>query len=353
MGASTALRRVVAGFIVFAFILAIAWIGYLSFGCPALDALYMVVVTVFGIGYGEFCPVTDGERWFTMFVIVTGTGSVLFTFGGVIQLMTEGELHRALDQRRKSRDIAEMRDHVIICGYNHIGQVLAHQLRLAERPFVIVEDDISALTLAEEAGCRVCQGLATDEQTLLLARVDKAQALATVLPDDADNLFITLTARGLNGELVILARGDVPSTEKKLRQAGADHVVLPATISGMQMANLITQPTAVDFLAQNSERRRLNEMLGHLDLQMDELKISEGSALDGLTVAEIEIKGKGIFMVIAVRRADGSTVTRPDSSVTMRAGDALIVLGHTGDMPQFTRRYDVSHASRYRAGARG
>jgi voltage-gated potassium channel len=153
--------------------------------------------------------------------------------------------------------------------------------------------------------------------------------------------------------LVILARGDVPSTEKKLRQAGADHVVLPATISGMQMANLITQPTAVDYLAQNTERQRLNEMLSHLELQMDELTISEGSALDGLTIAEIEVKGKGIFMVIALRHADGTTVTRPEPSEILRAGDALIVLGHAGDMPQFTRRYDVSHASRYRAGARG
>ncbi|MBM4201886.1 MAG: potassium channel family protein, partial [Gammaproteobacteria bacterium] len=252
MGSSKALRRVVAGFIVFGFILSIAWIGYQSFGCQPLDALYMVVITVFGIGYGEFCPITDTGRWFTMFVIVTGTGSVLFTFGGFIQLMTEGELHRALDQRRKTRDIAGLHDHIVICGYNHIGQVLARQLLAAERPFVIVEESSQALTLAEEAGYRVCQGLATDEQTLLLARVDHARVLATVLPDDADNLFITLTARGLNSELVILARGDVPSTEKKLRQAGADHVILPATISGMQMANLITQPSAVDYLAQNT-----------------------------------------------------------------------------------------------------
>jgi voltage-gated potassium channel len=129
LGASTALRRVVAGFVIFAFIVSIAWIGYLSFGCRPLDALYMVVVTVFGIGYSEFCPITDSGRWFTMFVIVTGTGSVLFTFGGFIQLMTEGELHRALDQRRKTRDIAGLQDHVVICGFNHTGQVLARQLQ--------------------------------------------------------------------------------------------------------------------------------------------------------------------------------------------------------------------------------
>jgi voltage-gated potassium channel len=351
LGTSKALRRVVAGFIVFAFILSVAWIGYLSFDCKPLDALYMVIITVFGIGYGEFCPITDSGRAFTMFVIVAGTGSVLFTFGGFIQLMTEGELHRALDQRRKTRDIAGLRDHVVICGYNHIGQVLAKQLKLADRPFVIVEENSQALTLAEEAGYRVCQGLATDEETLLLALVDHAKVLATVLPDDADNLFITLTARGLNRELVILARGDVPSTEKKLRQAGADHVILPATISGMQMANLITQPTAVDFLRQSTERQRLNEMLVHLELQMDEMTVSEGSALDGLTIAEIEVKGKGIFMVIALRRVDGNTVTRPEAGEILRAGDALIVLGQAGDMPRFPRRYAVAQPSRYRAGA--
>ena len=128
---------------------------------------------------------------------------------------------------------------------------------------------------------------------------------------------------------------------------------MPATISGMQIANLITQPTAVDYLAQSTERQRLNEMLSHLELQMDELTISEGSALDGLTIAEIEVKGKGIFMVIALRRSDGSTMTRPEPNTRLQGGDALIVMGHAGDMPQFTRRYDVAHPSRYRAGARG
>lgn len=352
LSASQAPRRVMAGFLVFTFNLTVAWLGYLSYGCRPLDALYMVIITVFGIGYGEYCPITDASRWFTMLVIVVGTGSVLFTFGGCIQLMAEGEFQRALDQRRKTRDIASLRDHVVICGFNHIGQVLASQLKQAEQSFVIVEESSQALTMAEEAGYRVCQGQATDEQTLLLAGVDHAKYLATVLPGDADNLFITLTARGLNRELIILSRGDVPSTEKKLRQAGADHVILPAGISGMQMANVITRPTAVDFLEQTTERKRLNELLAHVELQMDELTVAEGSGLEGLSIADIKVTGKDVFMVIALRRPDGSTLNQPAATETLRAGDALVVLGRTGDMPLYARRYGIAHTSRYRAGAR-
>jgi voltage-gated potassium channel len=353
MTESRAVRRVLSGAATFAAILAMAWIGYMHLGCHALDAIYMVVITIFGIGYGEYCPISEGGRIFTIFVIVSGTSSVLFTFGGFIQMMTEGELHRVLDQRRKTRDIASLRGHVVICGYNHIGQVLAHQLKSADRPFVIVDPDEQALILAEESGYRVCEGVATDEQTLMSAGVERAQVLATVLPSDADNLFITLTARGLNRELIIVARGDVPSTEKKLRQAGADHVVLPATISGMRMANLITQPSAVDFLKQSGERQRLNEMLGHLELQMDELTVSQGSELDGATIGDIEVKGKGIFLVVALRQLDGEIITQPEPSKILGAGDTLIVVGHAGDIPQFSRLYQVSHASRYRTGVRG
>lgn len=353
MSPSKALRRVVAGVTGFATILALAWIGYMHFGCRALDAVYMVIITIFGIGYGELCPISDTGRIFTIFVIVSGTSSVLYTFGGFIQMMTEGELQRVLDQRRKTRDIAGLRGHVVICGYNHIAQVLAHQLGTVDREFVVVDEEKQSLIHADEAGYRVCEGAATDESTLLAAGVERASVLATVLPSDADNLFITLTARGLNRELIIVARGDLPSTEKKLRQAGADHVVLPATISGMRIANLITQPSAVDYLKQNTERQRLNEMLGHLELQMDELTVSEGSELDGITVGDIEVKGKGIFIVVALRKSDGEVVTHPEPTQPLGAGDALIVVGHTGDMPQFSRRYQVSHTSRYRTGVRG
>ncbi|MFO1419223.1 MAG: potassium channel protein [Methylotetracoccus sp.] len=349
----TPVRRVATGFALFGMVFAVAWVGYLGFGCHPLDSLYMVVITIFGIGYGEFCPTTDEARLFTVFVIVAGTLSVLFTFGGVIQMMTEGELHRVLDQRRKTRDIAGLTEHIIICGFNHIGQVLAQQLKAAQRQVVIVDEDGQELQLAEELGYRVCQGDPKDEKTLSLAGVERAKALATVLPDDAQNLFITLTARGLNREMTILARGDVPATEKKLRQAGADHIILPAAISGMRMANLITQPSAIDFLRQSGEREQLNEMLGHIELQIDELTVSEGSALDGLSIGDIDVSGKGAFIVVAVRRAGGEVVTHPAAEERVRGGDVIIVLGHQGDIPQFARRYDVSHPSRYRTGARG
>jgi voltage-gated potassium channel len=346
------LRRVLIGLISFAAVIVVSWFGYIALGCRSLDAIYMVIITIFGIGYQEFCPMSETSRMFTIFVIVAGTSSVLFTFGGVIQMMTEGELNRIIAQRHKTRDIANLAGHTIICGYNHIGQILAQQLEKEAEKFVIVEASSERLTSAEELGYRVCQGLATDEQVLVSAGIERAKALATVLPDDADNLFITLSARGLNQSLTILARGDIPSTDKKLRQAGADHVILPAIISGMRMANLITQPTAVDFLRQNAERDRLNEMLAHLHLQMSELTVAEGTDLAGLTIADMEVRGKGIFIIVALRRGGGDIIIQPEADLVVDGGDTLIVLGHEGSIPQFTQRHNISHPSRYKTGVR-
>ncbi|NET09955.1 MAG: TrkA family potassium uptake protein, partial [Symploca sp. SIO2B6] len=184
---------------------------------------------------------------------------------------------------------------------------------------------------------------ATDEALLHEVRIDHARALATVLPDDATNVFISLTARELNPELTILARGERPSTEKKLRLAGADHIVLPDTISGLRMANLLTRPTAIDFLNQPEERSYLNDLLGQIDVQLDELRIPERSPLVGKTVREIEVRGKGAFIVVAIRLSTGQTIVRPSPSQALHSHDVLIVLGHQIDIPQFAKRYGLGN----------
>lgn len=346
---SSPLRRILVGAVFFSITLLVAVIGYTFFHCPLFTAIYMVVITVFGVGYGEACPVQSlAERFFTILVIVAGYASAAYIVGGFIQMIAEGEIKQVLEQRRKTKDIASLEQHTIICGYGRIGQVLAHKLADTEQPFVVVDQNLERLTSAEEMGYRVCQGNATEEQVLETAGIDRAKVLATVLPDDATNVFITLTARGLNPRLTIVARGELPTTEKKLLQAGANHVVSPANISGMRMATLITHPNTIQFLDQNEDRSRLNELLAQIDVQVDELNIPRDSPLAGGTIADLEVRGKGTFIVVALRKSSGEIMTHPDHAVQIDSGDTVIVLGHRGDIPNFRRLYNMKRKLRYR-----
>jgi len=325
-------------------------LGYTLFGCTFFDAIYMVVITIFGIGYGEFCPISPAERVFTIFVIIAGVISAAFIVGGFVQVVTEGEIHRALDSRRKTKDIAQLDHHAIVCGYGRIGQVLARKLVDAHHPFVVIDNNSDRIASAEAMGYRVCQGNASDEQVLQAAGLERAKVLATVLPDDAINVFITLTARGLNPNLMIVARGEVPTTENKLRLAGANHVISPASISGLRMANLITHPNTIEFLDQSEERTRLNELLAQIDVQVDELTVPHNSPLGGRTIADLEIRGKGTFIVVALRRREGDLLTHPSHEEILQSGDTVIVLGHTGDIPKFSRLYEMKRLPRHRGG---
>ncbi|NEQ25600.1 MAG: potassium channel protein, partial [Microcoleus sp. SIO2G3] len=291
-------------------------------------------------------------RVFTILVIVCGYASVAYTIGGFLQLVTEGEINQALKYRRKIMQIKQLHDHVIICGFGRLGQVMARKLKESDQAAVIIDSSIDRITLAEEMGYLALIGNATDETILQAAGIDRARFLATVLPDDAANVFITLTARGLNADLMILARGELPSTENKLRQAGANHVVLPATIGGLRMAHMVTHPAALDFLDQNDGSNTINELLEPYDIQIEELAIPPDSPLINRTIADIEVRGKGGFIVMALRREDGSTFKHPTHNTIVMTGDTLIVMGHKGDIPAFAQHYTLKRQM-YRASYRG
>jgi voltage-gated potassium channel len=338
-----------ACFLVLTLIVAIA--GYMLAGWNLLDSIYMVVITVFGVGFGEMGPMTPTLRIFTMFVIFAGCTSVAYILGGFLQMVTEGEIKRALGVRRMMREIDTLKDHVIICGYGRIGQILARKMQESEQSFVLIDNDNQRVTEAEAKGYLVRQGSATDETVLESVGISRAKYLATVLPDDAANVFITLTARSLNPNLLILARGEYPSTERKLLQAGADRVVSPAAIGALRMAHMITHPAALNLLDQDTGQQNLNELLAQIDMQIDELAIPVGSDLVGSSIGSFEVRGRGIFIVVAIRKADGSTLLHPNHDVFLRDGDTLIVMGHRGDIPKFAKHFALKRQMQYR-GAR-
>ena len=341
-------KRILTGTIIFVLTLIVAVIGYVLFGWTLLDSIYMVVITIFGVGYGEVKPLeTAPEKIFTMMVILAGTTSAVYIVGGFVQMVAGGEINRALDSQRKSKNIEGLKNHAIICGFGRMGQILAQQLQQDHQKFVIIERQEVRVAKAESMGYLAELGNATDENLLISVGITRARVLATVLPDDAANVFITLTARGLNPSLIILARGELPTTEKKLKLAGADKVVLPAIISGMRMASLITRPNVSDFLASKSDRLYLDELLGQINVQINELVV-KGSALVNKTIGQLEVRGKGTFIIVALRRQDQTVIKNPDRSLILNPGDTIIAIGHEGDIPQFARLNEAKSKMRYR-----
>jgi voltage-gated potassium channel len=345
----SSIQRILTGLVLFTGTIAIAIVGYMSAGWSFLEATYMVVITIFGVGYGEVRPIaTDTLRWFTMFVIVAGTSSAVYLVGGFVQMVTEGEINKALNIRRMNKEIEALDNHTIICGYGRMGDVLARKLRNANLPFVVLDNNPDRVALAKSLDYLVLNGDASDESSLLSAGIERARCLAVVLPDDAVNVFITLTARGLNPDLNIIARGELPSTEKKLKLAGANHVVLPVEIGAERVAHSITHPAALDFLREEEGRQNVNELLAQVNIQFDELTIDSNSPFASDTLSAIEAKGRGAFIVVAVRKPDGRIINSPSHDFMLHTGDVVILLGHKGDIPKFARRYALRREIRYR-----
>lgn len=329
-------KRILIGALFFASTMVVAVLGYISFGWSLLDAIYMVVITIFGIGYGEVQPLdTPVKKLFTMFVIIAGTSSAVYIVGGFVQMLTEGEINRALEVRRTHKTIENLKEHVIICGFGRIGQVMAQSLFATKQPLIIVDNNPERIARAESLGYLTCTGSASDEEVLRAAGIDRAKALATVLPDDTLNVFISLTARSLNSSLMLLARANIPTTENKLRLAGADHVVLPTTIGAIQLANLITRPTELGFVDQGGHPEHLNQLLAQINTHLAELEVPPNSPLIGRSLGSIEVRGAGAFVIVGLRQYNGTLIMQPDLNQVLAAKDTVIVMGHLGDTPQF------------------
>ncbi|HEX8551363.1 MAG TPA: NAD-binding protein [Abditibacteriaceae bacterium] len=326
-------RSVMPATAFFAVIIVIATLGYIALGWQPFDAFYMVVITVFSVGYGETQPIdTVAERIWTILVIFGGWSAVVVTLGGITKSVTEGELRRLTDSIRKTRVMEHLHDHVIICGYGRMGQTLARELQDAGMSFVVIDRDEERVAQISVDGYLAHRGDATEESVLEYCGVQRAKTLATVLPQDALNVFITLTARDLSSDIKIIARGEQPSTEKKLLQAGADEVVLPATIGGLRIAHSITQPDVSELLRQKSGLD-----WNALGIEVDELRLHQHAHLLGKSVHEIHRLCNGEIMILGVRR--NAEVLRENlDSLVLQEGDALVALARTQQLPAILAR---------------
>ncbi len=331
-----AFLNILPGLFLLGGVFAAAIIAYMVQGWTFLDALYMVVITVFGVGYGEVQPVdTQAERITTILLIVCGSSAVVYIVGSLVQSIAVGELRKAMGHIRRTRDLEHLSDHAIICGYGRIGQTLATELAQARFPFVIIDTDETKLAQARAANYRTLLGNATEEETLAIAGIARARILATVLPQDTLNVYITLTARNLNGNVRIISRGEQASTEKKLLQAGANEVVLPALMGGLRIAHSITRPSLAEYLSDG--KTAVGPDLKYLGIEVDELKLHQHAHLVGLSVRDVGKQAEGDFLVIAVKR--GAQMLRNDlDECVLEEGDVLITVGRTRELSSQIRQ---------------
>ena len=239
----------------------------------------------------------------------------------------------------EARPLAEhMSDHIVLCGFGRMGAILAAELERQGEHFIVIENDVERIAEAKAARYLTLSDNATEEDSLVQARIVQAKALVTTLPSDAENVFITLTARNLNPKVMIIARGEFLSTEKKLVQAGADRVVLPAATGALRMAAMITRPSAVELLEVVAGRKVA-------EVEVDELAIPEGSSLVGLTVRDSQTRTRHGLLIVAVRQSDGKLQFNPDPLTAFESGGNVIVMGNSTDIDRFRsdHRLDVGN----------
>ncbi len=320
--------RLLSGTLLFvAAVFCVSTIGYVSAGWPVGDASYMVLLTIFSVGYGEVRPIdTTFLRFWTTGTIVLGCTGMIVLTGALVQVFTLFQFRRLLGLDRMQTEIEKLKDHAIVCGYGRIGVQLAKALTEAHHPFLILERSPAKAEEARAHGCLVLVGEATLEETLKEAGIARARVLATVLPDDAANVFITLSARSLNAKLQIIARGEAPTTESKLFHAGADKVVLPTHIGAERITELILYPATDRVMAEVSQMSDVKRKLHDFGLDLEVVTAVPKGALTGETVGEAERRGNGAFFIVQIDRAGGQSIEHPGEDVKIEPGDTIMLV---------------------------
>ena len=310
--------------------------GYRLAGWSLVESIYMVVMVLSTVGMEEVRDLSGspGLQMFTTCLIVVGVSTALYIIGAFVQMMTEGEINRALGLQRVSREIRRINDHVIICGFGRMGEILAGQLRHQDRRLVIIENDPERIAEAMDHGFLTVNDNATEEDALDSAGVRRATTLVTTLPHDADNVFIALTAREMNAQLQIIARAESRTTEKKLVRAGANRVVLPAATGAMRMASMITRPSMVELIELVAGRHAA-------EVEVDELTLPPECELVGRTVGQSDIRSRNGLLIVAVRRSDDQLLFAPGADMPFQGGDRVLVIGRQDDIERFRREHNL------------
>jgi voltage-gated potassium channel len=320
--------------ILFISLLLIGTIGYhvietISF----LDSLYMTIITIFTVGFREVTPLSKLGQIFTIFIILGGVGSVLYTFSKLTEVVYEGTINKIWRRKRMEKKTHKIKDHYIICGYGRMGRTVRERLEEENLPYVVIDNSEKDLAeLRNKQDCLYIEGDATNEEVLIQAGIKRAKALAALLATDADNLYLVMTVKMINPSLFVLSKALGEDAERKILQIGANKVVSPYKESGLKIALGLIRPTLVDFLDLIIRRSELS-------LSMEELIVKKESRIVERTLAECEIRRKANVIVVAVKKPGEDIVFNPSPSLNIVLGDTLLVLGNSKDIDQFEKTY--------------
>lgn len=294
-------------------------------GWPIWDAFYMTVITITTVGYAEVHPLSGAGQAFTVAIILTGVGTFFYAFTLFLTLLTEGKWAERREHRRLARMLDELNEHFIICGYGRMGEIIAREFARHNVPFVVIERNPERMHLAMEQGFVSVEADASNEDVLRKVHIDRARGLVAAVSTDAENVYAVLSARLLRPDLFIVGRAETDDARTKLKRAGADRVISPYHLGGVQLAQTALRPAVVDFV-------QLATSSDNLDLNLEQVHVDDRSPLSGLSLLDAALRQRFGVVVVGIRRASGTMDFNPEPETVIRAGDDLVVLGRAASL---------------------
>ncbi|WP_142328825.1 potassium channel family protein [Bacillus wiedmannii] len=290
------------------------------------QAFWMTMITVLTVGYGDAVPVTQAGKVFALLIIPVGVGIVTYAVGVVAAMIIEGNLFHAVRRKKMDKQIAQLQNHIIVCGCGRVGLQVVHELQEKKIPFVVVDKDESIL---EKEKLLYVHGDATEDQVLHHAGISKAAGLVAIVANDAENVFITLTARGLNDAIKIVARAEKPETEDKLKRAGANKVINPSSMAGIHIAKGIANPLTVHYI---------DTVLYGVEQSfvIEEIAVGKGSILASKSLLESDVRNQFDVTILAILR-NGNVIHNPTGQEKLQEHDMIIVFGSVEKLGQFEK----------------
>jgi voltage-gated potassium channel len=300
---------------------------------PFLDSLYMTIITIFTVGFREVRTLSPQGQLFTIFIILGGVGTAIFTFTKLGEIVYEGGIREFWWRKKMKNQLQDLKNHYIVCGHGRMGETVRERLKEEKVPFVVIDNSEEKLTaLEEEMDCLYIHGDATQEDVLLKAGIKRAKGLAALLRTDADNLYLTLTAKLINPSLFVLSKAMEEEAERKILQIGANKVVSPYKLSALKIAQGLIRPTLVDFMDLIIRRKELS-------LVMEEIVVPRSSKIAGRSLSQCQIRQKANVIVVAIKKPGEEIDFNPSPDIDIKVGDTLLALGDEAAINQFEKLF--------------